>query len=352
MNVLFQTPIALALVAAIPALVYLELRAKRRSALSYPSTAVLTEGSVNAGGVGPAGRRSWRQRLVHLPLILRALALALLSVALARPMVGRSPIRNVTEGIAIQMVIDRSGSMSAPMGYRGEPMTRFETAKAVFRDFVLGNGRELGGRPNDLVGVVAFAGFADTISPLTHSRDALEGILNELELVGRGGRDGTAIGDAIALGAARLKTAEEQGEMAGSRGDRFEIKSKVLILLTDGEQNAGERLPAQAAALAGEWGIKIYSIGVGSTGGGGGFSASGVAVLQQVAESTGGLFRLADDEQSLRGIYEEIDRLEKTEVESFEYLSVREYFVPFALAALGALALQILLSATALRRLP
>jgi Ca-activated chloride channel family protein len=337
----FQTPLALLLLAAIPALVYLELRrGAGGAALIFSSTGVLRRLP-----------RGWRGRLTPVPLVLRCVALGLLGVALARPMSRSNPVRNVTDGVAIQMVLDRSGSMTAGMRYRGQEVTRFEAVKSVFADFVLGNGRELAGRPDDLIGIVAFAGYPDTISPLTHSREALEGLLRELDVIRAPGKDGTAIGDAIALGAARLKTAEEELRLAGDRKERFEIKSKVLILLTDGEQNAGKRTPAQAAELAKEWGIKIYTIGVGSAAGGG-FSASAAQLLQQVAESTGGLFRVATDERSLRAVYEEIDRLEKTEVEAIQYLSVREYFPLFALAALSLVALEILLSATLLRRLP
>jgi Ca-activated chloride channel family protein len=341
MSFSFQTPMALVLLAAVPVLVYLELRrGEERTVLSYSSTRVLRDLP-----------RGWRARLTRVPLVLRCSALALLAVALARPMSGSSPVRNVTDGVAIQMVLDRSGSMTAGMEYRGKPVSRFEAVKSVFADFVLGNGRELAGRPDDLIGIVAFAGYPDTISPLTHSRDALEALLEELDIVRAPGKDGTAIGDAIALGAARLKTAEEELELPGDRKERFQIKSKVLILLTDGEQNAGKRNPSQAAAVAREWGIKIYTIGVASAAGGG-FSTSAAQLLQDVAESTGGLFRVATDERSLRAVYEEIDRLEKTEVEAIQYLSVREYFPFFALAALALLGLEILLSATLLRRLP
>jgi Ca-activated chloride channel family protein len=336
----FQTPLALLLLALVPALVYFELKRGRRSDLTFSTTRFSS-----------SLPRSWRRRLLHLPLALRALALAALVLALARPMSGRNPIRNLTEGIAIQMVLDRSGSMGQMMQYQGRTMSRFEAVKQVFSEFILGNGRELGGRPDDLVGVIAFAGYADTISPLTHSREALEGILKELDLVHEAGKDGTAIGDAIALGAARLKTAQEETELTRGKGERFRIKSKIMILLTDGEQNAGKRLPAQAAALAREWGIKVYAIGVASAGGRS-FSPGAASVLQDVAETTGGIFRLADDERSLRAVYEEIDRLEKTEVEAMHYLIVQEHFLPFALAALALLAAEALLSRTLLRRLP
>jgi Ca-activated chloride channel family protein len=336
----FQSPWMFTLLLLVPALLYYELRRRTGPSLRFSSTA-------------GADRLpdSWRRRLARLPLALRAAAMVLLVVALARPVSGRDPVRNVTEGVAIQMVLDRSGSMAIGMDYRGQTLPRFEVAKRVFSDFVLGDGRDLRGRPDDLVGVVAFAGFADTISPLTNSREALGGLLKELAIIREASKDGTAIGDGIALGAARLKSAEQEAEAAASAGDAYRIKSKVLILLTDGEQNAGKRSPAQAAALAAQWGIKIYAIGV-SSGAGGGFPAAAGEVLQQAAEATGGMFREASDERSLRAVYGEIDRLEKSEVQTLQYLSVRELFPPLALAALALLCLQLLLSATALRRLP
>ncbi len=335
-----QSPWMLVLLLLVPALLYRELRRRPGASLSFSSTA--------GAGALPA---SWRLRLARLPLALRAAALLLLVLALARPVSGRDPVRNVTEGVAIQMVLDRSGSMGIGMDYQGETLPRFEVVKRVFADFVLGDGRDLGGRPDDLIGVIAFAGYADTISPLTNSRDALSGLLKELTIIRDASKDGTAIGEGIALGAARLKSAQEETEAATAAGDAFKIKSKILILLTDGEQNAGRRSPAQAAALAAEWGVKIYAIGVSSSSGGGIPAGSG-QVLRQAAEATGGIFREAADERSLRAVYEEIDRLEKSEVRTLQYLSVRELFVPLALAALALLGLQVLLSATALRRLP
>ncbi len=340
MSFQFQSPWMFAFLLLIPALLYYELRRRPGSSLRFSSTA----GTDRL----PA---SWRLRLAWLPLALRAAALLLLVVALARPVSGRDPVRNVTEGVAIQMVLDRSGSMGIGMDYRGDTLPRFEVAKRAFADFVLGDGRDLRGRPDDLVGVVAFAGYADTISPLTNSREALRGLLKELTIIRDASKDGTAIGDGIALGAARLRSAEQEAKAAAAAGDTYRIKSKVLILLTDGEQNAGKRSPAQAAALAAQWGIKIYAIGVSSTPGGGFPSASG-EVLRQAAEATGGIFREAGDERSLRAVYGEIDRLEKSEVHTLQYLSVRELFAPLTLAALALLCLQLLLSATALRRLP
>jgi Ca-activated chloride channel family protein len=276
--------------------------------------------------------------------VLRGLALVALVIAIARPQAGLNPVRNITEGVAIAMVVDRSGSMNRTMDFRGEQETKLEVVKAVFGEFLLGNDAELGGRPNDLVGIVAFAGQADTISPLTHSHEALVELLQTLEIVRGYGGGGTAIGDAIALGAARLRTAEQEiSEDEG--GGSFTIRSKVMILLTDGEHNAGERTPAQGVSLAEEWGIRIHTIGFGG-------GRDGASLLEGIAGATGGVYQRAEDEQGLRSVYEEIDRLEKTEIEAIEYLSFREYFLPFAIAAALLLALEILLSYTLLRRVP
>jgi Ca-activated chloride channel family protein len=118
-----------------------------------------------------------------------------------------------------------------------------------------------------------------------------------------------------------------------------------MILLTDGEHNAGERTPGQAAALAQKWGIKIYTIGFGG-------SSEGAALLENIAAETGGIYRRATDENSLRAVYREIDRLETTEIESTRFLTLREYFPPFAIAALVLLLLDLLLAHTLFRRLP
>jgi Ca-activated chloride channel family protein len=276
----------------------------------------------------------------------------LLIFALARPQSGKDPIMKVSEGVAIEMVLDRSGSMRTNMEYRGEQLSRFEVVKEVFKEFVTGDEKQLEGRENDLIGVVTFARYSDTISPLTLSHDTVVGLLEETEIVSEVSLDGTAIGEAVALAAARLKTAEE--ELAFSEKDeKYRIKSKVIILLTDGENNAGERTPEQATELAREWGIKIYTIGIGANSGSyGGRTTSGYPILQGMAEHTGGIFRPADDEKSLRAVYEEIDTLEKSDFQSLQYLTYRELFLPFALGALILLALEIVLGGSLLRRLP
>jgi Ca-activated chloride channel family protein len=301
-----------------------------------------------------------------LPLFLRAAALILLVLALARPQMGREKVKDVTKGVAIQMVIDRSSSMSAEMEYRGMRRNRLEVVKKVFEEFLMGNGEELEGRPNDLVGMVSFARYADTMAPLTLGHGALLRFLDQVKIVTRRSEDGTAIGDALALAAARLRTAEEDlARYADESGEKeYEIKSKIIILLTDGQNNYGKRTPEQAAELAAEWGITVYTIGVGGDEGVstvktlfGNFKVpTGTRVdtrpLQRVAEMTGGIFRMAGDDESLREVYGEIDALEKSNIESVRYVDYKELFVPFALAALCLVLLELLLAATIFRRIP
>lgn len=310
--------------------------------------------------------RSRRQQLSILPLVIRIVAIGLLVTSLARPQMGREKVKDVTKGVAMQMVVDRSGSMGAEMDYRGKRFNRLEVVKRVFEEFVVGNNENLSGRPNDLIGMVAFARYADTMAPLTLGHGALLRFLETVQIVRRKSEDGTAIGDAIALAAARLKTAEEDlaGRTVESGEREYDIKSKIIILLTDGQNNFGKRTPDEAAELAANWGIKIYTIGVGSREGvrtiktllgkfkvptGGGIDEG---TLQHIAERTAGVFRVAENEQSLREIYEEIDRMEKSEIESVRYIDYRELFVPFAFTALCLVLLEVTLVNVIFRRIP
>ncbi|MBN1884156.1 MAG: VWA domain-containing protein [Candidatus Krumholzibacteriota bacterium] len=354
MTMRFASPLAFLLLLALPGILWLRSR-RRPGSLRFSSL-----GNARQAGSSP------RRRLAQVPLWLRIAAVVLLVLALARPQMGREKVRDVTKGIAIQMVLDRSGSMKAEMDYGGRRLNRLEAVKKVFEEFLLGNGGDLGGRPNDLVGMVAFARYADTMAPLTLGHGALLRFLDGVRIVARRNEDGTAVGDAVALAAARLRTAEEDLErMAEESGEReYEIKSKIIILLTDGQNNFGKRTPDEAADLAARWGIKVYTIGVGAGEGvstmqtllgafkvpsGGGVDT---ATLQRIAERTGGVFRLAEDEASLREIYREIDRLEKSEIESVRYVDYQELFAPFALAGFILLLLEVLLGATFFRRLP
>ncbi len=313
-------------------------------------------------------RPSWRGRLAFVPGALMVAAMASLVFAVARPQNVEGQTKISTEGVAIEMIIDRSASMTAPMMYEGDRLTRFEVVKSVFAQFVNGDGGTLEGRKGDMIGLIVFAGFADTVCPLVRSYDVLTKLaLNTQPAPPSMPEGGTAIGDALALAAARLQTAEEQIQKLNNKSDEppeFSIKSKVIVLLTDGEHNRGNVLPLEAAEKARDWDIKVYTIGIGGTGGivyipG---NRPGVRMpirdrvdertLSAIAEMTGGVYWNARDAQTLKQIYAELGELEQTNIDTVEYTKVQERFQPFAIASGVCLALSLLLSSTLFRRLP
>jgi len=330
---IFQDPPAFLLLLAIPFIYIYRFRKKKRirSGIPFPSVSQSKEIP-----------KSIRQRMEFVKQLLLISTMIFLVIALARPRYGMEEIRTVNKGIAIEMIVDRSGSMGAGIRYDGKKITRLDAVKLVFTNFVLGNSKTLKGRSNDLIGLISFARFADTVYPLSLSHTTITGFLKNVSLVSDRNEDGTAIGDALALGAARLKTVE--GELDNlEKKDGYSIKSKIIILLTDGQNNWGKLSPLQAAELARDWGIKIYAIGIGG---------EDADTLTQVADITGGKYFSADNVQSLNKVYEEIDSLEKSEIESVKYMDYKEAFFPFAISALIALLLYIVLSTTLLRRIP
>lgn len=349
----FESPWAFLLLVLIPAAVALHFNIKGSGSLRFSSIR-----SAGASGI------SARQRLIHLPLLLRVTALALLIFGLARPQAGTEQVRDISQGIAMEMLVDRSGSMGAEMDFAGMSTNRLNVVKKVFNEFVAGNSRDLPGRQNDLIGMIAFARYAETVCPLTLAHGAISRFIDNVSLVTRRNEDGTAIGEAIALGAARLQTAEETlARQTGNDAGRYRIKSKVMVLLTDGQNNAGSRTPEEAAEMAKKWGIKIYTIGVGGSEGASGgdifsrFFARAMQgvdtrTLQKIAETTGGKFFMAEDADALHKIYATIDKMEKSEIEAARYMDYRELFEPLACAGLLLLAMEILLSCTLFRRLP
>ena len=354
----FEFPWAFLLLVLVPLVMWWRWRvhARKRGAVKFSWTR-------NAARAG----RSWRQRISWLPVVLRVLAIIGVIVALARPQLGLEQVRDLQKGIAIEMVVDRSSSMGAEMIYEGTRMTRLDVVKKVFETFVLGDGDDLKGRGSDLVGMIAFARYADTVCPLTLAHGALPRFLETVHLAQpQTEEDGTAIGDAIALAAARLKTAEDvMQKQAPDRADKYEIESKVMILLTDGEQTAGEREPIAAAKLANEWGIKIYTIAIG---GGesirardtlfGGFLLPGrdmridTRTLRAISEETGGRFFEAQNADSLAEIYASIDEMERSEIESIRFMDYREYFIYPCGFAVACIVLEVLLSCTLFRKIP
>jgi Ca-activated chloride channel family protein len=307
---------------------------------------------------------SFRQKLIILLPVSRTLAMAALVLAIARPQKGMEKIMEVNRGTAIMIIIDRSGSMNAEIEYAGEKMTRLEAAKRAFSEFVLG-GRDLKGRPHDLVGVITFARYPNTVCPLTLAHDVLPQFLKTIQPPVREYEDGTAIGDAIALGVTRLKIAEETLKKQSVRlSTDYEIKSKVIILLTDGQNNCGKRTPRESAELASKYGIKIYTIGVG---GGQAFityrTPMGVyripisedideKTLKQIASITGGIYRRAQTGWDLQEICKELDQLEKSELISARYVDYTERFQWFAVPAFILLVLEVLLRTTVFSKLP
>lgn len=299
------------------------------------------------------GPRSLRARLSWLPAALLAAATVLLAIALAGPRTGNAVTQVQREGIAIAMVVDRSSSMEARDFVAGDQSTsRLDVVKRIFHGFVEGGGEFGDGRPDDLIGLVTFARYADGLCPLTLDHGNLLAMLDEIVVPIEQGEDGTAVGEGLALAVERLR--------------RNPTASKVAILLTDGVNNAGDIDPLQAADLAKQHGIKVYAIGAGRTGRApfpvrlrdGRVQLRPVRVeideqtLQEIARRSGGRYFHATDEEGLREVVAEIARLERSEVNEIRYLEYEHHFAPFVAGALLLVALAALLSASWLRRLP
>lgn len=279
-----------------------------------------------------------RESLKHLPAVLRILALGLLIVALARPQSFSTGENVNTEGIDISMVLDISGSMLAE---DFEP-NRLEAAKNVMNEFIEG-------RTSDKIGLVVFAREAFTQCPLTIDYSVLRNLLRKIEsgMI----EDGTAIGNAIANGVNRLKESDAE--------------SKVMILATDGVNNAGEVDPRTAAEIARKFDIRIYTIGIGSKGKAPypfktpfGTRYQNVPVeideelLTEIANETGGNYYRATDNKKLNDIYTEIDKLEKTEVEVTSYKRANEKFYGWLGLGLLLVVMEVTLTRTYLKNLP
>ena len=351
----------LLLAVLIPVAWWVSARRRNRAPITFSNV----EGAAIAG-------RSLRSRFRWLPLAVRLVALSLLVTALARPVKANEQTRVSVEGVAMQMLVDRSSSMLAEdFQIEGRRANRLEAVKQVGAEFIAG-GEGLAGRPNDLIGLISFAGYADSLSPMTLDHAHLLNALGSLKEVEIRSEDGTAIGDAVALGVERLRDVGERAEET----DRQRIKSRVIVLLTDGENTAGVIEPNQAADLAEKYGIKIYTIGMGTRGVamvpidtvfGREMRPTRVNIdeetLTEMADRTGGRYFRATDTDSLKAIYETIDELEKTETEQRRYLQYVDYAVepmrlgvltipPLLLLAFSLLVIEQFLSLTTFRSLP
>ena len=286
--------------------------------------------------------RSWRVTLMPLQLLLRLAVFVLLVLVLARPQTQNSWKNETMEGIDIMLAMDVSTSMLA----EDLKPNRIEAAKQVAADFIIG-------RPNDNIGLTIFAGEAFTQCPMTTDHASLLNLLHNVrtDIAQRLIEDGTAIGMGLANAVSRLKESK--------------AKSKVVILLTDGSNNRGDLSPMTAAEIAKSFGIRVYTIGVGTNkvapypmpvAGGVQYVNIPVEIdtkmLSDIAAATDGDFYRATNNKELQQIYKEIDKLEKSKLNVKKYSKRYEAFQPYAIAAVILLLLEILLRITVFRKLP
>jgi len=328
----FANPIAFALLALIAAVVVLRLRGERgrRPRLAFPGVSLLRSAGLLVG--------RFESRVL---LALRVAAIALLVIAAARPQAGSRRVEVSSEGVDIMIALDVSGSMRAE-DFR--PRNRLHVAKEVVRSFVEG-------RSSDRIGLVVFAANAFVQCPLTTDYGALKDVITAVDFGML--EDGTAIGSALASAVNRLR---------GSKA-----KSRVVILVTDGVNNAGNIDPATAAQLAAAMQIKVYVVGVGRPGAKTPFPVDDPLfgrrtvqleaqldepTLRAIADATRGRYFLATDPSALRAIFEEIGELEKTKIESVEFVDYEEKAGLFLIPAVALLVLEGALAATRFRVVP
>jgi len=324
-------PWLLALLAGLPLLLWLRWIRSRRGVSSYrfPDLGLLS-------GLGD----TFFAKIAWAPAALRAAALILLLLAFARPQAGHTEEEMLTQGVDIVLVLDNSSSMAAE-DFR--PRNRLAVAKEAVAAFVAG-------RRSDRLGLVVFSGHGFTACPLTLDYNVLLEVIRGVDLARRD--EGTAIGMGMGVALNRLRDSD--------------AKSKVIVLMTDGRNNRGEIDPTTAAALAQTLGVKVYAIGVGTLGEAPYPVEDPILgkryvylradidedALKHVAETTGGKYYRATDQESLGRIFAEIDRAEKSEIKVKHFVHYSERFPFLAWPALGLLVLEILLANTRLRRLP
>ncbi len=328
-NIEFAQSYFLYLLLIIPVLIvwYWFKHNKRKADIQFSSTEVFEN-----------TKKSAKQYLYHSLFVLRILIITLLIIAFARPQTTSSRQDITIEGIDIVMALDVSGSMLA----QDLKPDRLEAAKDVASDF-------FDGRPNDRIGLVIFSGETFTQCPLTTDHRVIKNLFKDIKsgMI----EDGTAIGDGLATAVNRLKDSK--------------AISKVIILLTDGVNNAGSLDPLSAAEIAKIYGVRIYTIGVGSMGTapypvqtpyGLRYQDMEVKIdedlLKGVADMTDGKYFRATSNKKLKAIYEEIDKMEKSKIDVTEFRKKKEEFLPLAFIALGLFILEILLRNTIFRTLP
>jgi Ca-activated chloride channel family protein len=325
----FAYPYALFSLLVLIPVVYLAFRKQRGRSVAYSSLNLVSGAGLEAG--------LWKQ---YGKTALRVLVLALVIIAIARPQTGQSEYTTHSEGVDILLVLDTSGSMQAQ---DFKPKNRLHVAKEVVKEFV-------GKREHDRIGLVVFAAQAVTQCPLTLDYAVLTRLIDEVDIGML--EDGTAIGVALATAVNRLRNSEAE--------------SRIVVLLTDGQNNTGMVDPTTAANVAAAMGVKVYTIGVGTKGRAPmpvndpifGKRLVSVEVnldeetLTKIAELANGQYFRATDREELIEIYDRIDDLEKTRIESETYVEYTDRFPWFLLPALGLLTLELALGQTILREIP
>ena len=330
---LFKTPLVLLLIPIVLGLSIYFRTKEKPSAFVFPSLELMK--------TVPS---TWKMRLQILPFILRLAALILFCAALAGPRSILEQAKTEAEGIDIILALDASGSMQAEdFKINGQRQNRLSVVKKVVEDFI-------NRRRHDRIGLVAFGGQAYTVCPMTTDYRWLKENLERIELGVV--NNGTAIGSGIATAVNRLKNSQ--------------AASRIVILLTDGANNAGKIDPSEAARAAAALGIRIYTIGAGSSGmipypavdlfGRKGYqyapSDLDENLLQEIARATGGKYFRATDTESLERIYAEIDRLEKVKIEQVGYTAYKEWFTYPLMLALIVLLLEVVLTRTVFLKIP
>ncbi len=324
---------------------------------------------------------TWRTNTLFIPPLLLCLAWLSTVIALMGPRLGHEETKVTTEGIAISMVLDVSGSMTAEdMPFEGQKINRFEMVKNVFKDFVQGKeGNELEGRSNDMISLVAFGSYVDDLCPLTLDHDFLLDLMkNYIDAVqtdivkSNGSRQhiqrtnpiwsSTAIYEGIAMGADMLHSSNENLNEAQKKAQgNYAIKSKILILLSDGEDTGSTITLEDAIQVAQEFGVKVYSIAIH-----GRQLQQGIAGLifskggkdyddgpmKSIAKETGGKFFEATDPESLLNIYKTIDELERTKISRQVSMDYAPWHRPWVLASFIFFFLHVFFRETLYRELP
>lgn len=322
------------------------LRQRPLAAIPVPGLAVWRE-------VAPSRRLHWLRRMPWA----RALGLALLIAASAGPQMERQVGEETRQGVAIQMLVDVSSSMDQRLASGSGPqISRLEAVKRVVENFVRH-------RPDDLIGLITFARYADTLSPLTSGHDALVEIVRGLTIQENPVEDGTGYGDALALACARLAQ-DAPLPVAGRNqipaGAAPAIRSKVVVLLTDGENNCGLHLPEEAAGLAKKWGLRVYAVSMKDdeedvAGAEQKADDAGLTdaerLLRRLADETDGAYWKIGNSSQLEAVYEQIDQLERSEIKTatIYHAEISSLFQILALPALLLLLIERTLNVTWLR---